>query len=229
MRWPLASQVRYALKAAQGRRRRRASAAASAAGAIASFPADPSKSSWDVSKCEHIFPTLRSRWELTKIVRPGGVGVELGVANGVFSELILRTSTLDYLYSVDMYGSRKHTVEQYKSALVRLAPYRARNSILKMRFEEALSLFPDQYFDFVYVDGYAANGEEGGGTLYDWWPKLNSGGVFAGHDYSPDWPLVVKSVDRFIAETGLRLFTVGGEADPIDVANRYASWFTVRP
>jgi hypothetical protein len=52
--------------------------------------------------------------------------------------------------------------------------------------------------------------------------------VFAGHDYSPDWPLVVKAVDSFIADTGLRLFTVGGEADPDDAQNRYASWFTIR-
>jgi len=202
-------------------------AAAHAAASIATFPAD-AESNWDVSQCEQIFSTLRSRWELTRIVKPRGVGVELGVANGAFSELILRTSTLDYLYSIDMYGDRKHPVAQYKSALVRLAPYRARNSILRMRFDEALSLFPDRYFDFVYIDGFAANGEEGGATFYDWWPKLKTGGVFAGHDYSPDWPLVVKAVDRFIADTGVRLFTVGGEADPDDAQNRYASWFTVR-
>ena len=227
MRWRLASEVRYALKAEQGRRRRRVNAAASAAEAIATFPVDRDASG-DVSPCEQTLPTLRSRSELTKIIRPRGVGVELGVANGVFSELILRKSALDYLYSIDMYGDRKHPVAQYKTALVRLAPYRARNSILRMRFDEALSLFPDRYFDFIYIDGFAANGEEGGATFYDWWPKLKRGGVFAGHDYSPDWPLVIKSVDRFIADTGVRLFTVGGEADPDDDQNRYASWFTIR-
>jgi hypothetical protein len=171
---------------------------------------------------------LRSRWELTKIVRPGGVAAELGVAEGVFSELILRNSTLGYLYSIDMYGDRKHTVEQYRAALARLAPFRERNAVLKMRFDEALPLFPDEYFDFIYVDGYAATGEEGGSTFYDWLPKVKRGGVFAGHDYSPEWPFVVKAVDRFVAETGLPLFTVGGEPDPQDTANRYASWFTVR-
>jgi hypothetical protein len=226
VRWRLASEIRFALKAEQGRRRRGTNSGETAE-AIATFPADRD-SSEDVSKRQQTLPVLRSRWELTKIIRPRGVGVELGVANGIFSELILSKSTLDYLYSIDMYGDRKHPVAQYKSALVRLAPYRARNSILRMRFDEASSLFPDQYFDFIYVDGFAANGEEGGTTFYDWWPKLKRGGVFAGHDYSPDWPLVVKAVDRFIAETGLCLFTVGGEADPDDAQNRYASWFTVR-
>jgi hypothetical protein len=191
--------------------------------------ADDPESSWNASQCEPLFATLKSRWELTKIVRPGGVGVELGVANGLFSELLLGKSTLGYLYGIDAYGDRKHPIAKYKNAVVRLAPYRARNAILRMRFDEALSLFPDEYFDFVYVDGCAGNGEEDGRTFYDWWPKVRRGGVFGGHDYSPDWPLVIKTVDRFVAETGVRLYTVGGEADPLDAANRYASWFTVRP
>jgi hypothetical protein len=200
----------------------------SIAGSI-SFPEDAPGSTWDASQSAHMFPTLKSRWELTKLVRPGGVGVELGVAAGIFSELLLRQSSLSYLYSVDAYGDRKHTVSRYKLALVRLAPHRARNSILRMRFEEAVSLFPDQFFDFVYVDGCAGNGEEGGRTFYEWWPKVKRGGVFAGHDYSPEWPQVVKTVDRFVGEIGVPLYTLGGDADPDDTANEYASWFTVRP
>jgi hypothetical protein len=191
--------------------------------------ADERAPTWNAFEYQHLFPTLKSRWEITKFVRPGGVGIELGVATGIFSDVLLRTSSLSYLYGVDSYGDRKHTVEKYQAALARLAPHRARNSILRMRFDEALPLFPDQYFDFIYVDGCAGNGEEGGKTFYDWWPKLKSGGVFAGHDYSPDWPLVIKATDRFVAKTGVRLFTVGGGDDPMDVANRYASWFTVRP
>jgi hypothetical protein len=197
--------------------------------APAVLPVDDLQASWDASQHVHTFATLRSRAELTKLIRPGGVGVELGVANGVFSELILRTSELGYLYSIDAYGDRKHPVSRYRSAVVRLAPYRMRNAIIRMRFDEALSMFPDRYFDFIYVDGCAGNGEEGGRSFYDWWPKLKSGGVFAGHDYSPEWPLVIQAADRFVAKMGVPLFKVGGEADPADVANRYPSWFTVRP
>lgn len=184
---------------------------------------------WNASDCQHVLAKLTSRWEITKIVRPGGIGIELGVSTGLFSDLLLRKSELGYLYGVDSYEDRKHTLEKYRTALVRLAPHRARNSILRMRFEEALSLFPDEYFDFVYVDGCAGNGEEGGKTFYDWWPKVKKGGVFGGHDYSPDWPRVIEATDRFVADTALRMFTVGGVEDPVDPANRYASWFAVRP
>ena len=183
---------------------------------------------WDASECRDMFPRLTSRWEITKIVRPGGIGIELGVSTGLFSDLILRKSALGYLYGVDSYEGRKHTLENYRTALVRLAPHRVRNAILRMRFDEALTLFPDAYFDFIYVDGCAGNGEEGGKTFYDWLPKVKPGGVFGGHDYSPGWPRVVKATDRFIADTGLQMLTVGGEEDPLDPANRYASWFAVR-
>ena len=155
--------------------------------------------------------------------------MELGVAKGIFSELMLQKSNLGYLYGIDMYADEGHDIEQYRSALARLEPFRERNAILRMRFKEALPLFPDEYFDFIYVDGYANEGEEGGSTFYEWFPKLKRGGVFAGHDYDPHWPLVIKAVDKFVAENKLSVFTVGGEADPIDVANRYSSWFVFRP
>jgi Methyltransferase domain len=190
--------------------------------------ADP-ETGWDARKNERLIGTLKTRAEITRLVRPGGVGIELGVAHGVFSELILRTSHFSYLYSIDAYGDRKHPIAKYQAALVRLAPHRARNALIRMRFDEALSLFPDEYFDFIYVDGCAGNGEEDGQSFYDWWPKVRRGGVFAGHDYSPEWPRVMQAADRFVADKGVRLFTVGGEANPEDVANRYASWLAVRP
>ena len=211
----------------QGKRRRKVGAGSVLEGQPITFPITDANAEWDVRQSEKLFSSLKSRWELTRIVRPRGVGVELGVADGIFSEVLLRKSNLDYLYSIDMYGDRKHTVEQYKTTLVRLAPYRSRNCILKLRFDEALPLFPDNYFDFIYIDGYAAGGQEAGNTLYDWLPKLKRGGVFAGHDYCADWPLVVKAVDQFAADNKLRIVTVGGVSEPEDTANRYTSWFAV--
>lgn len=142
--------------------------------------------------------------------------------------MILRKSNLDYLYSIDMYADRKHTVDQYKVALAQLVAYRKRNSILRMKFVEALTLFPDKYFDFIYIDGFAATGQDGGSTLHDWYPKLRDGGLFAGHDYSDKWPYTKKAVDGFAAEHKLEIHTVGGAPDQEDEANKYASWFLVR-
>ena len=38
-----------------------------------------------------------------------------------------------------------------------------------------------------------------------YWPLLKPGGIFFGDDYSASWPGTVRAVNRFAAETGLKL------------------------
>lgn len=172
--------------------------------------------------------TFTKREDVSRLAREGGVGIELGVAAGDFSERVLNTSKLGYLYSVDMWaGDRGHGVDQYKAAIARLHPYRDRNAILRMRFDEALELFGDHSLDFIYVDGYAHNGEEEGRTFHEWYPKLRSGGIIAGDDYHADWPMVVDAVHAFVAHHGLELHVIqcGEEA----WNSRYPTWFALKP
>src|SRR5688572_20165746 len=103
-------------------------------------------------------------------MRPGGMAAELGVAGGVFSELLLRNERLGFLYSIDAYDHKGHGVGQYLQAAARLAPYRNRNTLLRVRFADALPLFPDGFFDLVYFDGFAHKGQENGRTIREWWP-----------------------------------------------------------
>lgn len=183
---------------------------------------------WHAQLFEPHFGKLERRSDILKIVRPNGVGIELGVAEGHFSGEILATNRLSHLYSVDMYaGDRGHDVKQYTRALKALSKFRDRNSIIKMRFDEALNVFDDGYFDFIYVDGYAHTGEEEGKTFFDWFPKLKSGGVFAGHDYSSKFPLVVKHVDGFIAKINIKLNVVNDVSEGWN--HGCPSWFVVKP
>ena len=97
-----------------------------------------------------------------------------------------------------------HDVAQYKEALTHVGlfgPYK----ILRMTFDEAYDLFPDESLDFIYIDGYAHTGQEGGDTIWKWARKVRVGGLIAGDDYHSDWPLVVEAVDTFAAETGFDL------------------------
>jgi hypothetical protein len=144
---------------------------------------------------------FRRRIEITKLLPRGGVGIELGVAEGVFSQQILETGILAHLYSVDMYeGDRGHDVAQYARAFRRLSEFYQHSSLLRMRFEDAINLFQDEFFDFVYIDGYAHTGQENGSTIDEWYPKVKTGGILSGHDYHPKFPLVVAAVDRFAAK-----------------------------
>jgi hypothetical protein len=171
---------------------------------------------------------LKVREDVLLLTRNGGVGIELGVAEGVFSERLLSKGTLSYLYSVDMYaGDRGHDDSQYKRALNRLSRFRHCNIIIKLRFKDALDLFPNEYFDFIYIDGYAHNGEENGETLHDWYIKLRHGGVIAGDDYCYEWPLVKRVVDEFVYAKNLKLGVIECR-EAVDYC-RYPTWYAIKP
>ncbi len=173
--------------------------------------------------------TFALRSDIVRLIRPGGIGAELGVARGEFSDTLLEKSELSYLYSIDMWaGDRSHTVEQYREAVQRLDRHRTRNSVLRLRFDEALPIFPDNYFDFIYIDGYAGTGQEEGKTLYEWWPKLKPGGLFAGDDYSPKYPLVMKAVDEFSASHQLSVYLIEPQIKE-NVYSQQPTWLCLKP
>lgn len=168
------------------------------------------------------------RDDVATLFRNDGIGVELGVAAGDFSERILKRSKVRYLYSIDMWaGDRGHDILQYREAIARLHPYRDRNTLFRMRFDEALPLFDDGSLDFIYVDGYAHDGELNGQTFREWYPKLRPGGIIAGDDYHADWPLVMTAVDRFVADYGLELHVINCREDAWN--SMYPTWFAMKP
>lgn len=169
------------------------------------------------------------RADICRLVKAGGIGVELGVAAGWFSQQILEHSKLNFLYSIDMWaGDRGHDVEQYKAALRTLLPFRERNTCIRLRFDEAIDLFPNHYFDFIYIDGYAHTGEDGGQTLRDWWPKLKTGGIFAGDDYGHRWPLVMKEVDDFVYAKKLQCMILTPKAKE-NWSSKNPTWIVTKP
>jgi hypothetical protein len=149
------------------------------------------------------------------------IGIELGVAGGHYSERMMRSGKFKKFYGVDLYEDH-HNVSEYISAL-KLIGLDKNYVLLRMSFDEAIELFDDGYFDFIYFDGYAHTGEEGGKTFNDWFKKLKVGGVFAGDDYHDDWPLVKWAVNDMISQLGCDLQVTGKREDTN--LNWYPSWF----
>lgn len=152
------------------------------------------------------------------------IGVELGVAEGIFSERMVSSGRFDTFIGIDMYADM-HDTAQYKRALARTGLFSS-YKLLRMRFDEAIDLFSDGSLDFIYVDGYAHTGEEGGETIFEWFRKLKVGGVMAGDDYSPEWPLVIEAVDEFARQTGFRLH-ITGSLENTEYCS-YPSWAIVK-
>lgn len=149
------------------------------------------------------------------------IGLELGVARGNFSYELLNSCKNLTLYSIDAWGGdRGHDDKEYNIAKNKLFKFQNRSYVIRSFFSEALSYFNDSFFDFIYIDGYAHSGQDNGKTLYEWYSKLKTGGIFSGHDYDKSWPKTVQSVDLFASRYNKKANIINDKP--------YSSWYFIK-
>lgn len=119
-----------------------------------------------------------------------GVGAEIGVEQGVYSEIICQADPRTKLFCVDAWKTysvyRDHTRQIkldnfFAIAKKRLAPYGC--NIIRAFSSDALLQFNDNSLDFVYID---AN-HRFDSVFFDikeWTKRVKPGGIVAGHDYT---------------------------------------------
>ena len=129
------------------------------------------------------------------LVGDNNLGVELGVALGDFSLDCINSKKFKLFIGIDSYDQGKYGINDYKKAIKKTNLHEKKYKIIKMKFNEALDLFENNSLDFIYFDGFAHNGQLGGKTIIDWYPKVKIGGVVAGDDYHDQWPLVKMAVN----------------------------------
>jgi hypothetical protein len=174
------------------------------------------------SSTDNAVPKISTRVELARLVPPGGKAAELGVAKGVFSDELLHANDKLHLYSIDRWaGDRGHDNTEYSDTCALLSKHASRSTIVRKAFDEALADFQEGSLDLVYIDGYAHDGQQGGETLKQWWSRVKPGGIFAGHDYHPDWKPTMDAVDGFCRKHGLVIQTTSDDFFP--------SWYVRKP
>jgi len=164
-----------------------------------------------------------------------GFGCEIGTAYGEYAEQILKRWHGTTIFCVDPW--KKWPDEQYVDdtgrcdfdvmymrALNRLAKYPGRVSFVRQESDVAVKMFPDNFFDFVYVDGNHHEPQISR-DLNNWYPKVKPGGIFCGHDYydldTPSYRCEVKkAVDAFAMTKRLEITTT---IEPGDT-----SWWIVK-
>jgi hypothetical protein len=133
--------------------------------------------------------------KLLKEMGLNGYGIEIGVATGTYSELLLSSTELKKIYFVDPWKeypmtvyndctncSQKEQDGRYNFVVERLKKFGDRAEIIRKDSIDSLKDFTDEYFDFIYIDANHAY-EYVKIDINNWYPKLKKGGVFAGHDY----------------------------------------------
>jgi hypothetical protein len=145
---------------------------------------------------------------LLPFIKPGWVGVEIGVQWGI-SSLALLEKGVRFLFLVDPWityegygivGANEAAAEEHNLRICRgrLHPYDDGRhfAILRMPSAEAPRFLPND-LDFVWIDGnhdYAYIKKD----IDLYWPKIRPGGLLCGHDYGDDPGFGVNhAVDEF--------------------------------
>ncbi len=182
---------------------------------------------------------LTDRTTLIHSLPHGGIGAEIGVAYGGFSQVILEQNHPKELYLIDCW---KH---QDKSTYVN-DPANSPDLQQQLLYKEiserykdcphihvirgysvpVASVMQNNYFDWVYIDADHLQVLE---DIEAWWPKVKPGGWLVGHDYVmiEGFIDVKPKVDQFVAKHDLSLQVTRGDTGIYE--KNYPSWIFRKP
>ena len=147
---------------------------------------------------------------VSSLIKPGDVGVEIGVQVGVFAYHVLLRRQPSKLYLIDPweYGLQpdlepdptpdKQAAKdaQFEATRAFFAPC-PNVEILRLRSQDAAARFADASLDYVYIDGeHSYDGVMR--DLVHYFPKVKVGGYLIGDDYG--WEGIGPAVDAFHAQ-----------------------------
>jgi len=125
------------------------------------------------------------------------IGLDIGVQYGVNSYKELKELDIKFLYLVDPYW--KVDVTDYTKikmfSLELLSEFNDKIQFIFKDSKEAIEYVPDN-LDYIYIDGdHTYDGVKSDIELY--YPKVKSGGLFGGHDYTLKSMGLVQAVKEF--------------------------------
>lgn len=131
-----------------------------------------------------------------------GTAVEVGVAEGDYADAFLPLWHGNYVmvdrwchvdgYDDVMNGPNEEHEQRFQQSMAVAAKHPGRVSVLRMDSVAAAATFTDKSLAFVYLDGdHSFDGFRR--DFIAWLPKVQSGGVIAGHDYYDKPPFRVRS------------------------------------
>jgi len=164
---------------------------------------------------------------------------EVGVERGKNAYDMLYNMDIECLYLIDPYleyrdGRTQFVAQETQDAVYKEMfntiflssiekVYLSKVVLISKTSEFSASLFPNEFFDFVYIDGnhdYEYIKQD----IFLWWPKVKKDGVLGGHDFDRDPAFYVsKAVIEFSKENELELMY---SKDPSLLMNR--DWWVVK-
>ena len=182
---------------------------------------------------------LLDRRSLMASLPKGGIGAEIGVAEGSFSQVLLDVTEPKKLWLIDPWehitaealkDDASNVPQDVQDArctnVIRNLGADPAIGVVRMYSLDAIKYFLDDSLDWVYID---ADHTQAGADAEAWWPKVKSDGWLTGHDYTiAGVHITVKTqIDEFVAKHNLTLFVTRGDNDIYE--KNYPSWAVQKP
>ena len=107
---------------------------------------------------------MKNREDITNLLNPRSIGCELGVFKGDFSKVLLDSGKFDQLYLVDPFSGQIQSGDKNGNNVESLdgeglfsyvsKRFECNSNVFvtRQRSHEFLSIFKDDFFDFIYID-----------------------------------------------------------------------------
>lgn len=172
-----------------------------------------------------------NRNELIKLINaPNAKIAEIGVEYGGYTDIYYSDKYEIHLIDMwqtegnDFYFSQNPgQVEKGYNQIIEKYSNKENVKIVKMKSDKASLLYPDEYFDWVYLDADHSY-EAVINDIKNWLPKVKKGGILSGHDFNPssDHPYYKEfGVDKAVVE----LF---GDSFHLTNEPNFKSWFIIK-
>jgi len=133
------------------------------------------------------------------------IGVEIGTCRGINAKNILTNLPIKHLYLIDSY---KEMWSKYEDeAKKRLSGYNGMITVIKKISMDAVTDIPCDV-DFVYIDGnhdYEFVKQD----IECYYPKVRTGGIIGGHDFTIRYHGVARAVIEFAVKYKKELHGIG--------------------
>jgi predicted O-methyltransferase YrrM len=151
---------------------------------------------------------VASRYELLELLPKGGICAEVGTQTGQFAAEIIRRTAPEMLHVID------HDYSRFQQALFVGTGLSDRIKLYKGDSSTVLASFPDQFFDWIYVDGdhqYAGVRKDLAQAIR----KVKPRGLIVRNDYTPWSPIeaheygVMRAVNELCLQDGWEFVYLG--------------------
>ncbi len=148
---------------------------------------------------------------ISKIDNPKGleIGCDIGDTSNFLldSNPTLNLTSIDpYINYVDWNGANLNEREVvFNRMSERLKGYSNRFTLIRKYSDDAVDLFEDEQFDFIFIDGLHTYDQLSKDCL-NYYSKLKPGGIFSGHDFTAI-PGVNKAAKEFAEKVNKQILT----------------------